>query len=96
MSIRIICINKDGGYHENPYVAITSLGWINEETYATGNYTRVEMHDWIKRGGVAYVKDSKGDIAYLVAEVSPWGTKYVKTKSDNTKADNLLSLPECK
>lgn len=30
MAIRITCINKDNGDHENPNLAITHLGWINE------------------------------------------------------------------
>jgi len=29
MSIRITCITKAGGDHENPYVAISRLGWVN-------------------------------------------------------------------
>jgi hypothetical protein len=29
MSIRITCITKAGGDHENPYVAISRLAWVN-------------------------------------------------------------------
>jgi hypothetical protein len=88
MSIRIICISKASGDHENPYIAISNLGWINEST-------GTDLYDWIKERGEAYVKDSKGNIAYLTAELSQRGTKFVKTKPDDTKTDNLLSLPEC-
>ena len=30
MTIRITCINKDGGNHENPNVAISHLGWTED------------------------------------------------------------------
>lgn len=53
------------------------------------------MYDFVKQGGKAYVKDRFGDVAYLITAITYSGTKYVKTVSDETKADNLLSLPEC-
>lgn len=97
MSIRITCIKKAAGYHENAHVAISELGWIEEGTEKTGRSTRLEIYNWIKdQGGVAYVKDAQGDEAYLITAVSAKGTKYVKTVADNTTADNLLKLPECK
>ncbi len=49
MSVKITCIKKAGGQHQNPYVAITSLTWVNEETKATGTSTREEMYDYIKK-----------------------------------------------
>lgn len=36
MAVRITCIHKSGGYHENPHEAISDFGWINEATNATG------------------------------------------------------------
>ena len=97
MSIRITCINKAGGDHENPYVAISTLGWTNEATGATGNSTRTQMYDFLViEKGSAYVKDGQGNTAYLQGEISAKGTKYVRTKADNVTSDNLLKLPECK
>lgn len=32
MAIRIICIKKANGDHENSYVAISHLGWIEDGT----------------------------------------------------------------
>lgn len=96
MRIRITCINKSSGNHENPHEAISYLGWIEEVTNKQGKTSRVEMYDWILKGVVAYVEDAYGNIAFLVAEVSSKGTKFVKTRTDGTKSDNLLSLPECK
>ena len=96
MSVRIICISKDGGYHENPHEAISSLGWKNESTGESNSSTRLQMYDWIKNeGGKAYVKDSRGNIAYVEPRVNTRGTKYVRTYADQTWTDNLLSLPEC-
>jgi len=95
MSIRITCIKKAGGNHENPYVAISLLGWIEDVTNKTGTTERVEMHNWIVQGGYAYVKNVQGVSARLIAETSPRGTKYVKTVADQTITDNLLQLPEC-
>ena len=94
MAIRITCISKDGGYHENPYVAITSLGWSNEQTGAVGRSTRLEIFDFVTNGGDAYVQAGNTKVK-LIPEVSAHGTRYVKTRSDGTLADNLLTLSEC-
>jgi hypothetical protein len=95
MSVRIRCINKDAGNHSNPYVAISYLGWWNEETGETGKSSREDMYDYLLKGGVAYVKDAQGDKAYLRA-YTVHGAKYVATRPDYTPLDNLLRLPECK
>ncbi len=95
MSVRITCISKDGGNHNNPHTAITDLGWVNEESGKTGTSTRLVMYDWIKEGGVAYVKDGFGNKAYLTTAETERGTKYVRTYSDRTWTDNLLALREC-
>ncbi|MEA2206531.1 MAG: hypothetical protein QOE77_3307 [Blastocatellia bacterium] len=66
MSIRITCINKAGGNHEDPHVAISILGWIEDGTGKTGRNSRLEIYNWVKEGGRAYVQDSLG-VVYLVA-----------------------------
>lgn len=97
MAFQITCINKDSGNHENPHTAISRLGWVEDGGQGRSGYSsREEMYDFVKNGGRAYVKDRYGDIAYLIAAVTAWGTKYVKTIADETKADNLLSLGECR
>ncbi|QMV19997.1 hypothetical protein GOB94_15900 [Granulicella sp. 5B5] len=45
MSIRITCIKKSNGYHEDRHHAISELGWTNEQTNETGRSTRLEMYD---------------------------------------------------
>ena len=97
MSVRITCINKDGGNHENPHVAISYLGWLNEETNESGKSSREVMYDWIKnKNGYAYVRDSYGNTARVGAAETSRGTKYVRTHRDKTWTDNLLALPECR
>ena len=76
MAIRITCINKDGGNHENPHTAISYLGWLKDNTNNTGKMTRIKMYDWIKNdGGVAYVKDGFGKKAYVKNAIKSSGTK---------------------
>ncbi|OCX54268.1 hypothetical protein BEL04_08400 [Mucilaginibacter sp. PPCGB 2223] len=95
MSVRITCIKKAAGDHENPYVAISSMSWINEQSKKTGTATRIEVYDFVKDGGEAYVKDADGNKAKLLARTTAKGTKYVKTEADDVKSDNLLKLKEC-
>ncbi len=95
MSIRITCISKSGGNHEDPHTAIASLGWIGEETGDHGTSTRLELYDWIKeKSGYAYVRDN-ADNQVQVGTAEQRGTKYVRTYRDRVWTDNPLALPEC-
>lgn len=97
MAIRITCINKSGGYHQDPHHAISRLGWVNEETGAQDKSDRLEVYDWIKnQNGVAYVTDRYGNKAYVGTREHATGTKYLQTYADQVWTDNLLSLPECR
>lgn len=97
MAIRITCVNKDSGNHENPNLAITHLGWINEQTQETGKNTRLEIYNWINdKNGYAYVTDINGNKATVVTAQTNNGTRYLKTEADNSVKNNLLSLSECK
>lgn len=96
MSVRVTCINKSGGYHEDPHHAITHLGWIADGTGNTGKSTRLEIYDWIKnQKGEAYVLDTRGNKAYVGTRENQNGTKYLQTYTDRVWTDNLLALPEC-
>lgn len=96
MSVRITCINKSGGYHDDPHNAIERVGWIEDGT-KTGNSTRLEMYAWIKfQKGVAFVVDAKGNKAYVGPRENARGTKYLQTYADQVWTDNLLALPECR
>jgi hypothetical protein len=94
MSIRTSCINKAGGWHQDPHEAISLLGWINEQTRATGVASRGEVYEYVRRGGPAFTQDGLAR-AQLIAYLSRRGTKCVKTVPDSTKRDNLLNLGEC-
>ena len=97
MAVRITCINKDNGNHQNPHEAITHLGWVNEATGESGKSTRLEMYDFLQnKGGQAYTKDNFGNVAYLYPRVSPNNNPFVQTVADRTYTDNLLSLMECR
>ena len=96
MAIRITCISKSGGYHEDPHHAISRLGWKNEENGKTGNNSRLEIYNWIKtENGTAYVRDGKGNAASVRTREHANGTKFLQTYADGIWTDNLLSLPEC-
>ena len=96
MSVRITCINKDGGNHANPHQGIAHYGWVNERTGAKGTSTRREMIEFLEaKGGTAYVKDSKGNVADVEIEKAAAGTESLRTRADQTWTDNLLALPEC-
>jgi hypothetical protein len=95
MAVRVICIKKDEGNYENPYLAIDYVEWINERINVNGITDRTKIHDWIKNeDGEAYIIDRYGNKILLIPAVSPQGNKYVKTTDDET-IDCLLSLPEC-
>ena len=96
MPVKITCIEKSGGYHQDPHHAIQSLGWINQTTGATGQSTRLQMYQFLKSGGQAYVVDGMGNRAYLYPRENANGTQFVQTYADRVWTDNLLSLPECK
>ncbi len=95
MAVRIICIKRDEGIYDNPYLAIDYLEWINERINVTGITDRTKLHDWIKNeNGDAYIIDKSGNKIQLAPAICPKGNKYVKT-NDNVERDSLLSLPEC-
>ena len=96
MSLRITCINKDNGNHENPHEAISYYGWINESTDKTGKNDRPSMVEWVEKGNKAYVKDSNNNKAYCYVRKSSKGTKFLQTYADSKFTNNLLSLPECR
>ena len=96
MAVRITCIRKVGGNHQNPHEGITDFGWVNEQTRTTGQSTRAQMLEFLERqNGKAYVKDRLGNIAYIGVVTTSWGTKHLRTCADGKWTDNLLSFPEC-
>ena len=92
MAIRCVAIRMSGGGYHHEH--ITRIQWIEDGSTVRKDNSRAEMVDFVKKGGVAYVKDSKGDVAYLrVRRNSVTGTEYVQTVADGIWTDNLLALP---
>ena len=96
MAIRITCINKAGGRHDDPHVAISALGWI-DGSGKIGKSDRLQVYDWLKASTAnqAYVTDAYGNTAYVYPRENANGTKFVQTHADGKWTDNLLSLKEC-
>lgn len=96
--IRITCIIM-GENHENAYTAIKKLGWQMDQTLKKGISTREAVYDFLMDEGnnnSAYVLDLQtGKEIKVIAQLSNYGTKYVKTVADNIFQNNLLSLPKC-
>ncbi|MDC4206744.1 MAG: DUF3892 domain-containing protein [Candidatus Manganitrophus sp.] len=94
--VRITCITKQGGYHEDPHHAIEKVGWIDESDGQRGISTRLQMYDFIEnKKGAVYVKDQSGNTVYVGTAISAHGTKYIRTYADKVWTNNLLALSEC-
>jgi len=96
MSVRITCINKDNGNHDNPHEAISHYGWVEDGSAKTGKSSRVALVEWIGNKNFAYVTDSDGNKVKCYVNISQKGNKFLQTYSDGRYTNNLLSLPECK
>lgn len=94
MAVRVTCVNKDNGNHDNPHEAISHYGWINESTNTSGKSDRASMVRYIEKGNSAYVSNGY-DEAYCYVRVSPAGNKFLQTKADGQWSNNLTKLPEC-
>ena len=86
MSKQVTCISKTN--RTSRYEAISHIGG------AWGKHTQKEAIANIKADKNAYhVKVNGNDVKLIVATNN--GNEYVKTESDATTVDNLLSLKEC-
>lgn len=94
--IRITCINKDQGNHNNPHEAISRFGWVNIANGAIGHSSLEEMVSFVERGGKAFVEDAFGSKVNLMVRQSVHGRKFVQTYANGKLTDNLLTLPECR
>ena len=95
MTVRAVCINKDGGNHNNPHETVTNYGYVSSSDGTTKVVSRTAMVDFIEKGGQAYVKDVPGNVAYCRVRTSVNGVKFLQTVSDNKYSNNILSLKEC-
>ena len=91
MALKITGIVKIGGA-DNPHEAISAYRCFDDQTGMTKLIERPVAVSMVKRGTPAYVIDAYGHKAYCKINVSPSGTEFLQTNSDNIWTDNLLAL----
>jgi len=97
----VICITKKPS-HDDPYTAIQSYG-VSTKVVATSadeTWSQLEMIAAIEGGRhtVKCIGKKPGTSDYEFAElevVNRAGNKYVRSKNDGDKPDNLLAQSEC-
>ena len=91
MASRITCITKPNAHSSHEH--ITNVGGVRSN--GGGFYiTREECaNDIDNRKDTYYVEVGKSRID--VQTYTRGGTKYIKTRNDDTQKDNLLSLKQC-
>lgn len=95
MAVKVTCVSKPSGDNRDPHEAISKVGWINESTGATGTSTRLEIYDFIKKGGEVYVVDRFGNRVRVGTRENSSGTKFIQTYADQVWTDNLVNQPNC-
>ncbi|MGZ6790526.1 MAG: DUF3892 domain-containing protein [Mycobacteriaceae bacterium] len=98
LEMQITCIHKNP--RNDPYHPIRQVGGINHTQNTNFRMTQLQCIQSIDRGNHFFVVDANGDRADVRVHIHfpPWslqGTRYIATNPDNTRADNLLYLPEC-
>lgn len=93
MSVRITCINKPD--RNSNHEAISRYGWIEDGTGKSDITERQAMVNWVKSGGIAYVKEQDNAVKCRVNK-SLAGTEFLQTYADGKFTNNLLNLLECK
>lgn len=89
MAEKVTCIVRGESYRYSDCRCITEIqvdGWKR--------YTRLEAHEKVKSSPGSIVVEGGGRTAALVAAERD-GTKYVRTRPDDTTEDNLLAVREC-
>jgi hypothetical protein len=92
--IEITGIRKDNGNHYNPYEAVTHYRWVQHGTDNKGINPRQEVVSWVEGNFNAYVSGGRTR-AYCDVKESDHGTRFLQTRADAAKEDNLLELEEC-
>lgn len=90
MNVQVSCIQHVG--NRDQYGHIIGIGGIhNGQRFY---YSETDAIKEIKKGAISFYTSVNGKSAWIIIE-SRNGHEYLKTEADNTKADNLLSLPQC-
>ena len=96
---QIECFHKKWG-DDNPNENIFYVGGHHRPTGVKFWMAQTEVIARIENGDAFYVVGADGSEAGVIVRTHypPWapqGTKYITTAPDNSKEDNLLSLPDC-
>jgi hypothetical protein len=91
-SVEIKCVNKTNrsSIHEK----IENVGGVNLD----GSRWKISQENaiaGIKSGKWAFYVTRSGRSVNVIVATSVYGNPYLKTESDTTEVNNLLSLPEC-
>jgi len=89
MPEKVTCIVK-GEAHLHP--DCRSITKIKTDSY--NEYTREQAHEKVKTSPGSIVVEGGGETAPLIPAERE-GKKYVRTRSDDTTADNLLKVRDC-
>jgi hypothetical protein len=97
MTIRLVCITRNGTEGINPLLSLTELGGVNEQTGDFRFYNLAELHDVANQeGNNVYMTDILGNKLKVVPAVMPTGEKYIRSTFNNDKIDDILKLSSCK
>jgi len=92
MKVEIQCISKDD--HKNAHEKISHIGG----KYPNGDRWKMTQEEAIKHienKTKEFYVSKDGKTATVVIRKNVIGLKYIRTVSDDTLVDNLLSLPGC-
>lgn len=91
-SVQITCINKSD--RPSRYEAIESVGGKNTDG-KRWKASQEKAIEWIETGKFSFYVQVGTEKSKVIVSKSQYGNKYLKTESDTTLKDNLLSLVEC-
>lgn len=91
VDIQILCINKTN--RQSRHERISHVGGVNPDG-TRWKLTEEEAIGYIKSQTYRFWTAGGGESTWVVIATYE-GREYLKTQSDTTTKDNLLSLPEC-
>lgn len=89
MARKVTCVVKG---ESNKYSDCRCITQIKVDGWQT--YTREQAHDEVHAHPGSIVVEASGSTAPLIPAERE-GTKYVRTRPDDTTADNLLNVQQC-
>lgn len=92
MAREITCVNKRD--RPNIHEHIVTVGGVH--LGLKWRKTQLEVITDIENKWESYYVTKNGRTVQVIVAVSVYGHKYIKTEADGVRADNLLSLEECK